>query len=309
MATMSAPALTLSQKLRYGAEAAVFLVFMGFFRLIGLDAASAVGGFIGRNIFALTSANRRARRNLAMAFPEKSEAERDAIIRVMWDNLGRTVAEYAHLDKLGIHGADPRITVTGSEILTALRGKGVLILSGHFANWEAMPITGAELGLEGAIVYRPPNNPYVDRYIARARAIKGYAEQISKHKGVKRIFTLLRSGKAILLLADQKTNEGIPVPFFGRDAMTTPAPAALALKLKAPVVLAANKRLGGAHFGVTIYPPLEFTPTGNEEADTSALTELITRKLEEIVRADPGQWLWIHRRWPTSRDIPTSKRV
>ena len=108
------------------------------------------------------------------------------------------------------------------------------------------------LGFEGAIVYRPPNNPYVDRYIARARAMKGYAEQISKHNGVKRIFTLLRGGKAILLLADQKTNEGIPVPFFGRDAMTTPAPAALALKLKVPVVLAANKRLGGARFAVTI---------------------------------------------------------
>lgn len=306
---MSAPALTLAQKLRYGAEAAIFLAFMGFFRVIGLDAASAMGGFIGRNIFARTGASGRARRNLAMAFPEKSEAERDAILRVMWDNLGRTVAEYAHLDKLGVHGAAPRIKVNGGEILTGLRGQGVLILSGHFANWEAMPITGAEYGLQGAIVYRPPNNPYVDRYIARARAIKGYAEQISKHKGVKRIFTLLRSGKAILLLADQKTNEGIAVPFFGRDAMTTPAPAALALKLKVPVVLAANKRLGGAHFGVTIYPPLDFTSTGDDEADTHALTLAINRKLEEIVRADPGQWLWIHRRWPTPRDVTTSKRV
>jgi Kdo2-lipid IVA lauroyltransferase/acyltransferase len=306
---MSAPALTLPQKLRYGAEAAAFLAFMGFFRLLGLDAASAVGGFIGRNIFALTSASRRARRNLAMAFPEKSEAERDAIIRVMWDNLGRTVAEYAHLDKLGVHGADPHITVKGGEILASMRGRGVLILSGHFANWEAMPITGAQYGLQGAIVYRPPNNPYVDRYISRARAIKGYAEQISKHKGVKRIFTLLRGGKAILLLADQKTNEGIPVPFFGRDAMTTPAPAALALKLNVPVVLAANKRLSDARFCVTIYPPLDFTPTGNEEADTLALTLAINRKLEEIVRADPGQWLWIHRRWPTPRDVTTGKRV
>ncbi|HXS06646.1 MAG TPA: lysophospholipid acyltransferase family protein [Rhizomicrobium sp.] len=306
---MAAPALTFLQKLRYGAEAAIFLAFMGFFRAIGLDAASAVGGFIGRNIFSLTGATRRAHDNLAMAFPEKSEAERNAIIRVMWDNLGRTVAEYAHLDKFDFRGPDPRIAVKDGENLTALRGQGVLILSGHFANWEVMPITGAELGLEGAIVYRPPNNPYVDRYIARARAMKGYAEQISKHHGVKRIFMLLRGGKAILLLADQKTNEGIAVPFLGRDAMTTPAPAALALKLKMPVVLAANTRLGGARFGVTVYPPLEFTPTGNEEADIYALTLAINRKLEEIVRTDPGQWLWIHRRWPTARDITTGKRA
>ena len=306
---MPAPALTLTRKLRYGAEAAIFLAFMGFFRLIGLDAASAAGGFIGRNIFALSAGTRRARANLAMAFPEKTEAERDAIVREMWDNLGRTVAEYAHLDKFDVRGVEPRIMMKNGEILAKLRGQGILILSGHFANWEIMPIAGAELGLEGAIVYRPPNNPYVDQYISRARALKGYAEQISKHHGVKRIFTLLRGGKAILLLADQKTNEGIAVPFFGRDAMTTPVPAALALKLKVPVVLASNRRLGGSRFRVTIHPLLEFTSTGNEKDDIYALTLLINRKLEEIVRADPGQWLWIHRRWPTSRDITTSKRL
>jgi len=306
---MAAPALSFPQKLRYGAEAALFLTFMGFFRLIGVDAASAVGGFIGRAIFARTGVTRRARDNLIAAFPEKSEAEREAIIRTMWDNLGRTVAEYAHLDKFDLGGPDPRIQVNNLDVIEKVQGKGVLIVSGHFANWEIMPIAASRYGMDGAIVYRPPNNPYVDRYIARARARKGYAEQISKHQGTRRIFTLLRGGKAILLLADQKTNEGIAVPFFGRDAMTTPAPAALALKLKVPMIFASNKRLGGAHFAVTVYPPLEFTPTGNDDADMRAMTEAINLRLEEMVRADPGQWLWIHRRWPSARDVTTSKRL
>jgi KDO2-lipid IV(A) lauroyltransferase len=306
---MAAPALSFPQKLRYGAEAALFLTFMGFFRLIGVDAASAVGGFIGRAIFARTGVTRRARDNLIAAFPEKSEAEREAIIRTMWDNLGRTVAEYAHLDKFDLGGPDPRIQVNNLDVIEKVQGKGVLIVSGHFANWEIMPIAASRYGMDGAIVYRPPNNPYVDRYIARARARKGYAEQISKHQGTRRIFTLLRGGKAILLLADQKTNEGIAVPFFGRDAMTTPAPAALALKLKVPMIFASNKRLGGARFAVTVYPPLEFTPTGNDDADMRAMTEAINLRLEEMVRADPGQWLWIHRRWPSARDVTTSKRL
>lgn len=306
---MAAPALSLSQKLRYGAEAALFLAFMGFFRLIGVDAASAVGGFIGREIFARTRVTKRARDNLIAAFPEKSAAERDAIIRTMWDNLGRTVAEYAHLDKFDLGGPDPRIRVNNLEEIEKIRGKGVLIVSGHFANWEIMPISASRYGIDGAIVYRPPNNPYVDRYIARARAHKGYAEQISKHQGTRRIFTLLRGGKAILLLADQKTNEGIAVPFFGRDAMTTPAPAALALKLKVPMIFASNKRLGGARFAVTVYPPLDFTPSGDDDADMRAMTAAINLRLEEMVRTDPGQWLWIHRRWPTERDITTSKRL
>lgn len=306
---MAAPALSLSQKLRYGAEAALFLIFMGFFRLIGVDAASAVGGFIGRQIFARTRVTQRARDNLAAAFPEKTQTERDIILRAMWDNLGRTVAEYAHLDKFDLSGPDPRIQVNNIEEIEKVHGKGVLIVSGHFANWEIMPIAASRYGMDGAIVYRPPNNPYVDRYISRARARKGYAEQISKHQGTRRIFTLLRGGKAILLLADQKTNEGIPVPFFGRDAMTTPAPAALALKLKVPMIFASNKRLGGARFAVTVYPPLAFTPSGDDDADMRAMTVAVNLRLEEMVRADPGQWLWIHRRWPTARDVTTSKRL
>lgn len=299
---MARPSLSLSLKLRYGAEAALFLAFMGLFRVMGIDAASALGGFIGRNIFARTRVTARARENLERAFPEKSKAEIDAILRSMWDNLGRTVAEYAHLDKFDIQGPNPRIEIENSTEAENVRGKAALMLSGHFANWEIMGIAAARFGLDGAIVYRPPNNPYVDRYVARARARKGYADQISKHNGAKRIFSLLRAGKAILLLADQKTNEGIAAPFFGRDAMTTPVPAMLALKLNVPILFASNKRLGGARFRVTMHPPLEFTPTGDQDADIEAMTAAINLRLEEMVRADSSQWLWIHRRWPTERD-------
>lgn len=306
---MAKPSLSFPLRLRYGAEAALFLAFMALFRAMGLDAASALGGFIGRTIFARTGATRRARENLTRAFPEKSPQEVDAILAGMWDNLGRTVAEYAHLDKFDLFGEDPRILVENIEEVEKIRDQAVLMLSGHFANWEIMPIAAARFGLDGAIVYRPPNNPYVDRYIARARAGKGFADHISKHNGVKRIFSLLRSGKAILLLADQKTNEGVAAPFFGRDAMTTPAPAMLALKLNVPVVFASNKRLKGARFRVTVHPPLAFTPSGDHHADMKAMTAAINKRIEEMVRADPSQWLWIHRRWPTEKDLAKAKGV
>ena len=171
---MSQPTLTPGQTLRYGAEAFLFLLFMGFFRLLGVDGASALGGFIGREIFARTGVTKRARENLQAAFPEKSAAEIDAIIRTMWDNLGRTVAEYAHLDKFDLKGPTPRITVDNIELAEAIRGKSVLILSGHFANWEIMPIAASRFGLGGAIVYRPPNNPFVDRYISLGARRQGF---------------------------------------------------------------------------------------------------------------------------------------
>ena len=105
------------------------------------------------------------------------------------------------------------------------------------------------------------------------------------------------------MLVDQKTAEGVPVPFFGRDAMTTNAPAFLALKLGAVLLPASSERLHGAHFRVRIYPPVEFTPSGDHDADILALTIKINEAIERCVRARPSQWLWIHRRWPSPRDL------
>ena len=290
--------------LRYGAESAAFFPFMAFFKLLGIDAASAVGGFIGRHILYHLRPVRIARQNLRAAYPGISEAEIEIIVREMCDNLGRVIAEYPHLDKLTI-GPGGRTELEGREIgdAVAASGKGVMFISGHFANWETMPVIAPQLGYESALVYRPPNNPFVARWISRQRAKLGPKEHISKGaQGTRRIFTLLRRGKAILMLVDQKTGEGVPAPFFGRDAMTTPAPASLALKLGAILLPASAERVGGAHFRVKIHNPIEFTPSGDYEQDVLALTAKMNEAIETIVRARPSQWLWIHRRWPGPRD-------
>jgi KDO2-lipid IV(A) lauroyltransferase len=301
---MASPALSFGRKLRYGAEAAAFFAFMAVFRIIGLDAASALGGWIGRNIFSRLPPDKIARGNLAGAFPEKTAAEIDAIVRAMWDNLGRVVSEYPHLEKFRA-GGRIRVTVNADTKADFARGRGVMFLSGHLANWEMMPITGRELGFDGATVVRHPNNPYVARWIARQRALRGPAEQIGKHSGARKVFAQLRGGKAIYMLVDQKNDEGVAVPFFGRDAMTTPVPAALALKLGSRILFASNRRKGGSHFEVVIHPALEFQPSGDEAADTRTLTKAITARLEEMIRSDPAQWLWIHRRWEFKHPVST----
>jgi len=300
---MTSPAaLPLGKLLRYGAETAALLPFIVFFKLLGIDAASAVGGFIGRHVFYRLGPAKTARENLRTAYPGMREAEIEKTVRAVCENLGRVVGEYPHLEKLKI---GTRIEVVGKEIGDAAvaTGKGVMFISGHFAHWETMPITAEQLGYDGSIVYRPPNNPFVDRWLARKRAAVGPKEQIGKGAhGLRRIFTLLRRGKAIFMLVDQKTAEGVPVPFFGRDAMTTNAPAFLALKLGAVLLPASSERLQGAHFRVRIYPPVEFTPSGDQDRDVLALTAKITETIESIVRARPSQWLWIHHRWPSPRD-------
>jgi KDO2-lipid IV(A) lauroyltransferase len=295
--------MTLRESLRYGTEAAVFFFFMGLFRLLPLDAASAFGGWIGRNLGPLLPPDRVARRNLADSFPEKDDAARDAIRMSMWDNLGRVVAEYPHLGKFTPHGDNARITYDfRTELTPNSFPNGLMFLSAHFANWEMMPILGHQLGFDGATLVRPPNNPFVARYIARQRGLNGPPVQIAKLNAARRMLSTLRGGKALLMLVDQKNNEGVAVPFFGRDAMTTPAAAAFALKLGSRIIMAVNRRVGGARFHVTIYPGPDFTPTGDEAADVLRLTAIITARIEELVRENPGQWLWIHNRWPRDKD-------
>ena len=298
--------LTTAERLRYIGEAVPFFFFMSFFRLLGIDAASAVGGFIGRHIFyRIRAVMDRARENLRAAYPDMTPGEMERTIREMCDNLGRTVAEYPHLDKLKFHGPNPRLEIIGKEIADAeiARGKGVMFISGHFANWEGMPVMATQLGYEGGLVYRPPNNPYVDNYISRMRASAGPKVQIGKGaQGTRKIFTMLRRGLCILLLVDQKTEQGVMAPFFGRPAPTTPAPAALALKLGSTLLPVSNERLKGARFRVTIHEPVAVTPSSNHDADIVALTSKINMAIEECVRYRPSQWLWIHRRWKTARD-------
>jgi len=303
------PAIPFGKKLQYWGESALFFPLVALFRVIGIDAASALGGFLGRKLYYRLSPAATARANLKAAYPEKSDAEIEAIVLKVCENLGRVVGEYAHLDKILMGG---RLRVTGKEhgdAAVAL-GKGVMMFSGHLANWEVVPNAAHTLGYEGAIVYRPPNNPYVDRWILKQRAKRGPKDQISKGaQGTRRIFTLLRRGKSIFILIDQKTWEGVPAPFFGRDVWTTSAPAALALKMGSPLLPVSCRRTKGANFTVTIHPPIAFTPSGNYDADVLALTAAMNAKMEAMVREDPAQWLWTHHRWTSERDLLKIKAI
>ena len=298
--TLTSQKLPLARRIRYGFEAAIFFLVLGSFRLLPIDTASRFGGWIGRKFCAPTGLSKPAIRNLEAAYPELSAEARLQILMGMWDNLGRVLGEYAHLDALQRKGAKPRVTVEGIEHLAAAqkRGKGILLISGHFANWELIQFPARQYGLAGAAVARPTNNPYVYRWLERVRANNGLPEQIAKGaQGTRRIFTLLRKGDCIGMLVDQRTSEGVYAPFFGVDAPTTPVPAALAKKLGAVIVPVSNERVNGAHFRLRIHPAIEPADTGNYDRDVLETTAAINAFIEARVREHPEQWLWLHRRW------------
>ena len=271
----------------------------GGFRSLPLDYASALGGVLARRIGPFLGVSRHARRNLSRAFPELSETEIARLVASMWDNLGRVAAEYPHLRKIRVFEPGGRVETHGFEHVdrAVAAGRRMIVFSGHFANWEIAMLAAVQCGSSVAQVYRAGNNPLLDRMIARYRGDGG--ELIPKGRvAARRAIAALRRGTHLTLLADQKMNDGIAVPFFGRPAMTAPALAVLALRFDCDVLPARVERLAGARFRLTVFPPLPLPRSGEPHADAAALMARVNAILEGWIRDRPEQWLWVHRRWP-----------
>ena len=292
------PSLPFSRRLRYALETAAVYALYGFFKILPLETASDTGGFIFSLAGPKMGISRRARKNLQESFPGKSRQEIEKIVIGMWENLGRTVAEYPHL-----HDIWPRIEIVGKEHLEAALAAGgpSLFFAGHLANWEILAIGPKRAGIDMNLVYRRPNNPWVDNLLRYARSSGSVGHIMKGAEGARRIFSVLKKGGTVGILADQKLNEGIPVPFFGRDAMTAPAIAIFALKFGCPLYPSRSERLGGATFRLTFYPPLKTESTGDKEADILRIMTDINRMLESWIRERPEQWLWLHNRWPDEK--------
>jgi KDO2-lipid IV(A) lauroyltransferase len=271
----------------------------GAFGLLPIDWASAAGGFLARTIGPALGITKRARINIRRAFPALSDAEITRIIRLMWDNLGRVAAEYPHLRKIRVFDPAGPVETHGTEHIdrAVASDRRMIIFSGHIANWEIAMLAAVQYGIPAAQIYRAANNPLVDRMITRFRGDAG--ELIPKGAvAARRAIAVLRDGGHLAMLADQKMNDGIPVLFFDRPAMTPSALAALALRFDCDVLPARVERLAGARFRLTVFPALPLRRSGDHHADVAALMSLVNQTLEKWIRDRPEQWFWLHRRWP-----------
>lgn len=273
---------------------------LGTFGAMRPERASAVGSALLRAIGPRLGAHRVAAANLRRAFPEKNEAEIAAILRGMWDNLGRTLGEMPHLDTITrLDG--PYLTLEGADVVADLKAREgpILFFGGHIGNWEINPWAMATQGLPMHVFFRAPNNPLVEDLYARIRGGGGFGGLLPKGSaGARAAMATLKQGRSLGMLVDQKMNDGIPVPFFGREAMTAPALAQFALRFHAPVVPLYVRRLTGCRFRVILRPPLDLPATGDRHADIAETMRRVNAVLEDWIREAPEQWLWVHRRWP-----------
>ena len=281
-----------------GYAAARFLL-----RRMSFDQASAFGAWAIRPFAKFFPARDRvARTNMKLAFPEASADEVEAWLAAASDNTGRSFAEFPVMDRMNVYGDTGRVEITGGEHLDAVKasGRGAVIISGHFANWEVTAAAIVQRDLDCAITYRALNNPYMDALVKRQRRAYG-VETLTPKAGVRSARGLreaLSAGRCVALMNDQKFNQGIAAPLFGHMAMTAPGPARFARSAGVPLIPIIATRLEGARFRVTVYEPIPVAKTANARLDIYDAVLKINVFMEARVREAPGEWFWVHRRWP-----------
>jgi Kdo2-lipid IVA lauroyltransferase/acyltransferase len=288
------------QDLAWRAEAVAFDVFTFLMRLMPVDLASDVGGALFRRFGPMTKTHRLAWQNLMLAFPEKDEAWRQKILAEQWDSNGRTAFEFPQMDR--IRPSTGRVELVGAERLEDIRtsGRPVVFVSGHFSNWEVMPAAIVDSGVVCQMTYRAANNPYVDRRIKESRYRYGVRLFAPKGgDGARELLEAMKKGESVALMNDQKFNRGgVAAPFFGRPVMAAPGPTRLALRFGTVLQPMSVQRLKGARFRAIVHDPIEIPRTGDRTADIAAGVAAVTRFVEDQVRERPGEWFWVHRRWP-----------
>jgi KDO2-lipid IV(A) lauroyltransferase len=281
--------------------------FSFFINLLPEYFALWMGRQLGRMVYHLDRGHRKvAIENLHTAFgQEKAESELHAISQRAFQNLGMMAIEFFRIPKMDVKTFKERVKIEGLEEALSLleKKKGVLLLIGHFGNWELMGIMSKVIGNPIMVIAKPmKKNKWVDQFITKIRNAGGL-EVISNIKAGRKVIQALSQNRIVGILIDQraKRSEGVWVDFFRRKAPTTPALAVLAMKTGAPVLPVFMIRNGFQKHRLIIKSPLELIRTGDIQKDVEANTQLFNETLESMIRQYPDQWFWIHRRWERKR--------
>ena len=257
--------------------------------------ARRIGPLVGRHKVALD--------NLRLAYPEKSEEERQAIALDMWGNMARLAGEYLYLDRMfdmtPRDGKPARVEVVGTDIFLKLREekKPHIFFTAHTGNFELLPVAATLYDLPLTALFRAPNNPYIAKYVFSTRA-ESMGELMASRAGAAfGLARVLERAGNIGVLVDQKFRKGVRTTFFDQPCNTSPLVAKLARQYDCDVYPARAIRLPDNRFRLEVYDKLELPRTEKGTVDVNATCQLLNDVVEGWVREHPGQWMWFHKRW------------
>jgi KDO2-lipid IV(A) lauroyltransferase len=292
--------------LRNHLEFSAFRVARGLSGLLSPSALATVGDVLG-NIYSLIGGRRREiiDFNLALAFPEKTDAERRQLARAVTRHFGRSAFDAIRIQRLRPEELLASVDVTGWEHVerAAALGRGVFFLTAHMGSWEvAALVTGLKLKAGLSVINRPLDNPYLEIELDRLRKLYGN-HVFGKHNIAREMLRQLKSGGGVGILIDQRVREdqGIEVPFFGHPAWTHPILARVARKTGAPVVPTFALREAPGRYSLSYEEPLMVEGLTEAEREDVPLTARYMAVLEVAIRERPDQWLWYHDRWKQLR--------
>ncbi len=289
-------------------EYLAFRAFAAFVGVLPLKTALSLGVLVGKGAYMVPLRRKSlALENLRLSLgDEKSEAELEAILKGMYVNTGMSLVEFARLGRVDEEYVNRHVSFEGfTEMDAALNeGKGVVLLTAHFGNWELLSAALALKGYRLSAVARPLDNKYFDVYTRTQRESRGNSV-IDRSSGLRKMLGVIKDNGILGILLDQRTSrkEAVEVEFFGRKAPTSKGLAAIVAKTGTPVLPVFIVRTGGADHKIVCEKPIELASTDDDKRDIIENTQKFTEAIEQMIRIYPDHWFWFHSRWSRRKDI------
>ena len=272
----------------------IFILFI-LFKIVGFKASSNFGFFIGKYLGPLFRPKSSIINNLKKA---QISGDYKKIATNVLGNYGRIFAEYVHLKNFKNDRLNNHITIEGREYLERIKNKkqSVVFISGHFNNFELMAMQIDKAEVDCAAIYRPLNNPYLNKIMEKIRKRDICKKQIKKGRsGTREIIKFLKKGTSIALMVDQRVREGEKALFFKHLATTTTIPAQLIKKYNCDLVPIYIERKNKFDFKMYVSKPIKI----NKNKSSDEITLFINKILEKMILKNVDQWIWTHDRWRT----------
>lgn len=293
--------------MRYYLEYISLLMVAAIFRYLPLKAGLKLGAFLGKLAWRIDREHRRiALKNIELAVGlavNKSQSQK--LVKMVYLNLGRSMAEFFYMPRVKRSYLEGYVHIEGKEILDSAlaQGKGVILVLGHFGNWELNNAIYGLLGYPITAVAFKQNNPLTDKVINQYRQCQG-VRVIYDQTPYSELAAILRKGQILALVADQDAgSHGVFVDFLGRPASTAKGPAVLALRTGAPLIVSLLIRQKNNCHHLIFKGPLKIVRSGEFKNDLWLNTRSWSRVIEDSIRDYPDQWFWLHRRWKTSQPL------
>ncbi len=277
---------------------------VAFAQMLSIEQSYALARFLGWILYRADARHRKVGfDNLTQAFgDEYTEAERDQIVRGVYRHFCMMLMEILHTPrKLHLENWRDRVELAGlAPIMDHMisGSRPLIVITGHYGNWELAGFLFGMFGFPTVAVARTLDNPYLERYLRAFRERTGQS-LIPKTGGFEQMIEVLQSKRTLTFLADQDAGQrGVFVDFFGHPASTHKAIALLAIEHKAPIAVGVARRIGpGFRYELRCEAIIDPSELSGSADDVRILTQRFTTALERLIRQDPTQYLWLHRRW------------